>query len=85
MPVKFNKGDRVLFLRSGDVDDSVIYRNYLGTIVNISSREDNPYKYKTEFEITHSDSGSTDTEPYSVTEKEIYSGNKLLSYPIVLI
>ena len=68
MSVKFNKGDRVLFLRSGDVDDSVIYRNYLGTIVNISSREDNPYKYKAEFEITYSDSGSSDTEPYSVTE-----------------
>ena len=69
MSVKFNEGDRVLFLRSGSVDDSTVYRDYLGTIINVSSREDNPYKYKTEFEITYSDSGSTDTEPYSVTEK----------------
>jgi hypothetical protein len=69
LSVKFNEGDRVLFLRSGSVDDSTVYRDYLGTIVNVSSREDNPYKYKAEFEITYSDSGSTDTEPYSVTEK----------------
>ena len=69
MPATFNQGDKVLWLRSGSVDDGIIFRNYLGTIARVSSREDNPYKYITEFEITYSDSGSSDTEPYSVVEK----------------
>ena len=69
MPATFNQGDKVLWLRSGSVDDGIIYRNYLGTIVRVSSREDNPYKYEVEWDITYDANSETDSEPYSVTEK----------------
>ena len=69
MPATFNQGDKVLWLRSGSVEDGIVYRNYLGTIVRVSSREDNPYKYEVEWDITYDANSETDSEPYSVTEK----------------